>query len=106
MANLLSGPVEKTRLVLNEASSDTLETVRAAAAHAKEHDYATVLTCTDAHHQPRVRMLFRLMGIRSRPVQLARRGSGHLQLKMWLREAAAIPYDLVAGFVAVRRDRA
>ena len=100
MARLLSGAVAGSRLFLDTASLDTLQTVRAAAAFATTHGYARILTCTDAYHQPRVGMLFRLFGHRSRPVQLASRGGRRLRTRMWLREGAAIPYDLVAGLAA------
>ncbi|WP_242146398.1 YdcF family protein [Sphingomonas sp. BAUL-RG-20F-R05-02] len=106
MADLLAGAVSAERLILDEDSVDTLETVRAAAAHARANGYAMILTCTDAYHQPRVGMLFRLLGLASRPVRLAARGPRQLRLKMWLREGAAIPYDLVAGIGAAWRGRA
>lgn len=105
MADILSGAVSAERLVLDEVSSDTLQTVRAAAAYARAYNYTSILTCTDAYHQPRVRMLFRLMGLTSHPVRLAPRGTKQLRVKMWLRECAAFPYDLVAGLAAARRDR-
>jgi uncharacterized SAM-binding protein YcdF (DUF218 family) len=105
MAGLLAGAVSAERLILDEVSGDTLQTVRAAAAHARANGYTTILTCTDAYHQPRVRMLFRLFGFASRPVRLAARGPRQLRLKMWLREGAALPYDLFAGIGAAWRDR-
>lgn len=105
MAALLAGTISAKRLTLDEVSSDTLQTVRAAAAYARAHCYPSILTCTDAYHQPRVRMLFRLMGFPSRPVRLAPRGRKQLRVTMWLRECAAIPYDLVAAVAAAIRDR-
>jgi uncharacterized SAM-binding protein YcdF (DUF218 family) len=105
MAALLIGTITADRLTLDEFSSDTLQTVRAAAAHARAVSCSTIFTCTDAYHQPRVRMLFRLMGFAVRPVWLAPRGPRRLQIKMWLRECVAIPYDLIAGLAAARRDR-
>ena len=105
MAALLSGTVSAERLTLDEVSRDTLETVRAAAAHARARRYPSILTCTDAYHQPRVRMLFRLMGFRTCPVRLAPRGQKQWRIMMWLREGAAIPYDFVAGVAAAGRDR-
>ncbi|WP_443030623.1 YdcF family protein [Sphingomonas sp. RT2P30] len=105
MGALLAGAVSSQRLTLDEVSRDTLQTVRAAAAHARAHRYAAILTCTDAYHQPRVRMLFRLMGFASRAVRQAPRGQKQLRVMMWLRECVAIPYDLVAGLAAAFRDR-
>jgi uncharacterized SAM-binding protein YcdF (DUF218 family) len=103
MAEMLSGAVSIERMILDDDSRDTLQTVRAAVNHARRHDYADVLTCTDAYHQPRVRMLFWLMGFASRPVRLEPRGPKQLRTRMWLREAVAIPYDLVAGVAAAWR---
>ena len=100
MAALLAGAVSAERLHLDETSRDTLETVRAAAALLRRGGYAACLSCTDAYHQPRVRMLFALFGVRCRPVPFARRGPRGLTWRMRLREAAALPYDLVAGAAA------
>lgn len=105
MAGLLDGIVSAERIHLDEASVDTLETVRAAAAFAHRHGYRACVSCTDAYHQPRVRMLFRLFGIRCTAVRLAPRGAKRLQVRMRLREVAALPYDLVAGSAAALRDR-
>ena len=105
MARMLSGTVSAERLFLDTASGDTLATVRAAAIFARTHGYATVLTCTDGYHQPRVAMLFRLFGWRSSPVPLAPRGPARLKLRMRLREVAALPYDLIAGIAAARAER-
>lgn len=105
MAELLHGTVSSDRLILDEISADTLQTVRAAASYARRNGYAAIQTCTDAYHQPRVRMLFGMMGFASRPVRMVARGPKQLQVKMWAREAAAIPYDMVAGLNAVLRHR-
>ncbi|MEG3175484.1 YdcF family protein [Sphingomonas sp. RB3P16] len=105
MADMLEGAVSAERLILDEASGDTLQTVQAAASYARAHGYAKVQTSTDAYHQPRVRMLFRFMGFGTRPVRMVARGPKRLQAKMWAREFAAIPYDAVAGLNAVWRAR-
>ena len=97
MAELLAGAVSRPRLHLDVASGDTLASVRAAAAYFRDGDYGRLLTATDRYHQPRVRMLFALYGLRARPIPFARRGSARLLWRMRLREAAALPYDLIAG---------
>jgi vancomycin permeability regulator SanA len=104
MAQMLEGAVSVDRLVLDEASSDTLETVLAAAAYGRRLGYSEIQTCTDAYHQTRARMLFRLTGFAARPVQIAPRGPRQLQAKMWARKIAAFPYDAVAGMIAVWRS--
>ena len=105
MARMLAGSVDPTRLHLDEESVDTLQTVRAAVRFFRAHGYRRCLSCTDSYHQPRVRMLFRLYGIDCRPIPLPRRGPRRLRLKQLVREAAALPYDLVAGLGAVIKDR-
>ena len=105
MARMLAGSVSASRLHLDEASRDTLETVRAASTYARAHGLTAVQSCTDGYHQPRVRMLFTLQGLRCTALPLPRRGSRRAQWRMRLREAAAIPYDLVAGAAAAWRDR-
>ncbi len=50
-------------------------------------------------------VLFRLFGVRARAVPLPRRGSRRLHWRMALREAAALPYDAVAGVAARFRSR-
>lgn len=103
MADLLTGAVAPERLILDEASMDTLQSVRAAAAYARSQGYGAIRTCTDAYHQPRVKMLFGLMGFASRRVPMVARGPKKLQARMWAREVAAIPYDMIAGLNAVWR---
>ncbi|MGI4731919.1 MAG: YdcF family protein [Janthinobacterium lividum] len=105
MARMLGGSVSAGRLHLDEASRDTLETVRAATAYARGHGIGAVVSCTDSYHQPRVRMLFAIHGLRCSALRLPRRGSRGAQWRMRLREVAAIPYDLVAGTAAAWTDR-
>ncbi len=105
MARMLAGSVSASRLHLDEASGDTLETVRAATRFARSNKLGAVLSCTDSYHQPRVRMLFALQGLRCTALPLPRRGTRRAFWRMRLREAAAIPYDLVAGGAAAWRDR-
>ncbi len=104
MARTLANTIEPSRIHLDEASIDTLEQVRAAVRFAKLHDCDECLTCTDGYHQPRVRMLFALLGMKTRPVRLPHTGRKRYRAKMSLREALALPYDLVAG-TAVRLRR-
>jgi uncharacterized SAM-binding protein YcdF (DUF218 family) len=103
MARLLAGSVAPQRLHLDEESGDTLASVLAATHYARANGFTAVVSCTDSYHQPRVRMLFALQGLRCEPIPLPRRGSRRAQWRMRLREAAAIPYDLVAGLWAGRR---
>lgn len=105
MARMLAGAVSASRLHRDEASGDTLATVRAAAAFARAQGITAILSCTDSYHQPRVRMLFALQGLACVALPFPRRGSRRAFWRMRLREAAAIPYDLVAGGAAAWSDR-
>ena len=65
-----------------------------------------MLIATDRYHQPRVRTLLTMEGIASRPVTFARDRRPALKSLRWrmrLREAAAIPYDVVASLLTRRR---
>ena len=105
MAAMLDGAVSRTRLHLDTASPDTLATVRAASAFFHSDGYDRLLIATDGYHQPRVRMLFALFGVRARAIPFPLRGSTRLVWRMRLREVAALPYDLVAGGYARLRAR-
>lgn len=101
MADLLGGTIAAERQFLDPISADTLQTVRAAVGFARQHGYGEIRACTDAYHQPRVRMLFAMAGWWCRPVRMVARGPRKLQARMWAREVAAIPYDVVAGLDAI-----
>jgi uncharacterized SAM-binding protein YcdF (DUF218 family) len=105
MACILARTIDPDRIHLDEASIDTLEQVRAAVRFAKHHDCDECLTCTDGYHQPRVRMLFAMLGMKTRPVRLPHAGRKRYRAKMAMREALALPYDLVAGTTVRLRRR-
>lgn len=107
MATLLGNAVPPRRLLLDEVSLDTLQSVRAAVRTFRAGGYAGLISCTDGYHQPRIRLLFALWGIPSRAVSPARQGAAALHWRMVLREAAALPYDAIAGGAArlFGRDR-
>jgi vancomycin permeability regulator SanA len=93
---LVAMGLPRARVVLDEASLDTLQSVVAAARfiHAQGLDGAVV--CTDDYHQPRCRLLFALMGVRTRggPIDRGLPGTRRRYwLKMRLREVLALPYD-------------
>ena len=108
MADALAASVAPERLVLDEASVDTLQTVERAVAYARAHGHERCIACTDRYHQPRVLMLFTLFGMRAGPILFPRTETpgNRPWLRAHLREAAAIPYDLIAGgWAAIRRAR-
>ncbi|WP_293450928.1 YdcF family protein [Phenylobacterium sp.] len=84
------------RLILDEVSLDTLQSVVAVARLARERA-AMVLVCSDAYHVPRIRVTLSALGARSRtgprPTGPYAASLGH-RVRMGLRECAALPYDL------------
>ncbi|MFZ5718108.1 MAG: YdcF family protein [Pseudomonadota bacterium] len=91
---LLAAGLAAERLILDEASLDTLDNVAAAVRHAGLGGHPHVVACSDAYHLPRVRMLLTLHGVRS----VAWRADAGPPLVhgvgMVLREGLAIPHSL------------
>lgn len=105
MAERLAGRgLAAGRLILDEASLDTLQSVVVATRLARERDTA-VLVCSDGYHIPRIRLMLGALGVPSvaapAPRGVLGPSRGH-QLGMGLRECAAIPYDL--ALVLARRN--
>jgi len=99
MAAELGRTIGMHRVHLDETSRDTVDSVRVAAQFARTHGFTTCLACTHRYHQPRVRMLFAMFGVRARSLTLtsSTRTRRRQRARMWLREAAALPYDLAAA---------
>ena len=97
MARLLVPTIAAERLILDMRSKDTLQSVRTASAWLKQRGLRRCRSCSDAYHLPRIRLLFRLHGIRATPIASPPLRNQALYRHMMLREVAAIPYDLIAG---------
>lgn len=84
------------RLVLDEDSLDTLQTVVAAARYVRARGSPGVIVCTDSYHTPRTRLCFAALGVASAdgsvPAGPRQMGWG-AWWRMRLREIPAIPYD-------------
>lgn len=98
MAEILAANgVAPERLILDEASRDTLENVAATLRQVREGGHSEVIACSEAYHLPRIRMMLTLHGIRSTPGP-APSGLGGAPVGHWvgmvLREGLAIPYYL------------
>jgi uncharacterized SAM-binding protein YcdF (DUF218 family) len=102
--HLARGGVSPERLILDEASLDTLQSVVVASRLARARG-AAVLVVSDGYHIPRIRLMLSALGVPSAaaPAPAGRFGPslGH-RLGMSLRECAAIPYDL--AIVLARRN--
>lgn len=101
---LVAAGVEPARIVLDEESRDTLQSVVAAVRYARIHGLADCIVCSDRYHLPRIRLTFALLGLpaEAAPVRSSLRESGlPIWLRMSLREAVALPYD--AAIVLARR---
>lgn len=103
---LTAAGVAPERLILDEASADTLDSVVAAARLVRERRLAGCVVCSDRYHLPRIRLLMTALGVRTVSGPLAR-GRAGTSLRHWtrmrLRESLAIPYDL--AIVLARRRR-
>ena len=105
---LQSGGIARERLILDEVSLNTRQNVDAAVHWMQRGGHPFIMTCSDAYHLPRIRMLLALRGIE------ARRGPGPTGLGtapvsrwiiMSLRECLAIPAYLVMTIVSGLRLR-
>jgi uncharacterized SAM-binding protein YcdF (DUF218 family) len=93
------------RLVLDEDSLDTLQTVIAAARFIRAERLPGAIVCTDSYHAPRTRLIFAALGIAAvdGSVKAGVRQMGWPEwIRMRLREAPAIPYD---GLLALTKRR-
>lgn len=89
--------VAPERLILDEASLDTLQNVAAARAEARRGGHPHVIVCSEGYHLPRIRMLLHLHGVETRPGPFRRGPAGapvHGWIGMSLREGLAIPHNL------------
>ncbi|KRB40222.1 hypothetical protein ASE02_10640 [Phenylobacterium sp. Root700] len=102
---LVEGGVAADRLILDEGSLDTLQTVVAAAHVIAQRDLPGAIICTDSYHTPRTRLIFAALGV---PTLDGSVKAGPRQMgwpawwKMRLREIPAIPYDWVLGLTKRR----
>jgi vancomycin permeability regulator SanA len=103
---LTAGGVAPDRLIADEESLDTLQSVVAASRWRHRLDASHVIVCSDAYHVPRIRLMLGLLGVASRPgPRLPGRGGSSLThwTRMTLREGLAIPYDLAIVLAQRRR---
>jgi uncharacterized SAM-binding protein YcdF (DUF218 family) len=96
------------RIVLDEESRDTLQTVVAACRFLRRNGLRRAIVCTDAYHGPRTRMLFAMLGVPAVSAPSPRRpeGAAWSWRRMQLRECAAYPYDLAVAAWRRRELRA
>lgn len=92
-AALRAQGVDPARIVLDEESRDTLQSVLAAARFLKTRRLARCVVCSDGYHIPRIRLLLAVLGVAT-AVPRGAAGSLRAWWRMTLREALAIPYDL------------
>ncbi|MCR5876077.1 YdcF family protein [Phenylobacterium sp. J426] len=105
---LLAEGVTPQRLIQDDASLDTLQSVAVAARWVRRTGASRVMVCSDAYHVPRIRMMLGVLSVASEAgPRLPGRGGASLGnwMRMTLREGLAIPYDL-ALVLARRRELA
>lgn len=92
------------RLIVDEDSLDTLQSVVRAAREARALGSPSVIACSDGYHLPRIRLMLAVLGLRSEAgPRTGPRGDRWHRLAMALREVPAIPYDV--ALVAAQRRR-
>ncbi len=108
-SRLVDDGIARDRIVLDEASRDTLENVVAAAAFMHRQGLSRAVVCTDAYHVPRTRMLFGELGFAAEAGPAPPRGEGMPRAewrRMAARERLAYPYDLAVVRIRRRELRA
>jgi vancomycin permeability regulator SanA len=99
--------IPPNRIVVDEASADTLASVVRCAALIRERcPRGRVVVCSDRYHIPRCRWLFFLLGIHTSAaaIESGREANGTLRWAYWfLREIPAIPWDTL--LLLMRRGR-
>lgn len=101
---LVAGELAAERLIADEESADTLQSVVVAARWTQALGASRVIVCSDGYHVPRIRMMLGLLGVPSAAGPRSP-GRGGASLPHWtrmvLREGLAFPYDL--AIVLARR---
>ncbi len=106
MASLLrDAGVPSSQILLDEKSTDTLESVRNCVKILRSlPGFADVIVCSDIYHIPRCRWLFKLLGVSTRPGRVAS-GRSQNKLSRWayyyFREIVALPWDTLLACVAI-----
>jgi uncharacterized SAM-binding protein YcdF (DUF218 family) len=103
---LVARGVAPKRLLLDEESRDTFQSVIVTARFLRGRGLDECIVCSDRYHLPRVRMLLAALGVATiaGPTAPGRAGTPlRYWLGMRLREAVAIPYDLAIVLVRGRR---
>lgn len=96
--------VAAERLIADEDSLDTLQSVAVAARQARALGGGLVIACSDGYHLPRIRLMLAVLGVRSvAGPRGGSRGDPWHRLSMAVREIPAIPYDVVLAAAQKRR---
>ena len=96
--------VGQDRLVLDEESTDTLQSAAAAARFLRSRGACTCIVVSDRYHLPRIRLVLAALGVQAHPgpTRAGHGGAGWRGwLRMQLRELPALPYDVILA--ALRR---
>lgn len=98
------------RILLEESGTDTLSSARAVARLLQANGLdAPVFAASSAFHLPRCVLLLRLFGVPARaagPPWVSAGSRWTTRAWWWLREAAALPYDLILALIERRGARA
>ena len=103
---LVARGVAPKRLLLDEESRDTFQSVIVTVRLARAQRLDRCIVCSDRYHIPRIRLMLGVLGFATTvgPTAPGRAGTPlRYWLGMRLREAVAIPYDLIVVLVRGRR---
>jgi uncharacterized SAM-binding protein YcdF (DUF218 family) len=92
---LTAGGIPAEKIILDEDAKSTMDTARFARRWQETHPDTAIVAVTDAYHKPRTALALWACGVDARvlPVPNAEPRSTPSQiLKMWAREALALPY--------------
>ncbi len=96
--------VPQHNILLEEESTDTLESVRNCVRILKKFPAtAAVVVSSDVYHIPRCRWLFRMYGVGTSSAEVVSGRSQNRMLRWWyyyLREFAAIPWDTLIALIS------
>jgi uncharacterized SAM-binding protein YcdF (DUF218 family) len=92
---LMQSGVPAEKILLDEDAKSTMDTARFARRWQEAHPDTAIVAVTDAYHKPRTALALWASGVDARVVAVpnaAPKSTPSQILKMWAREAAALPY--------------
>lgn len=102
---LTGAGVSIDRLILDELSFDTLQSVAASVRIMRRDGFTFCVACSDRYHLPRIQMTFAALGARATAGPTAPGRGGATAVGWWrmqAREVLALPYDVILAWLQRR----